>query len=175
MQLNGIPNDILTNLNPLTLVFLIPAIDLLFYPFLRKMRIRFTPIKRIATGYFVAACAMVWSAVVQYYIYKKSPCGYYASGDLPDGERCPPAPITVWAQSGSYVLIGLSEVFTLITSLEYAYSKAPSNMRSMVQSIALFMNAIASAIGFALVSLSAVSHDFSAHLASHRFLTDRSS
>jgi POT family proton-dependent oligopeptide transporter len=40
-----------------------------------------------------------------------------------------------------------------ITSLEYAHSKAPANMRSMVQSIALFMNAIASAIGFALVAL----------------------
>jgi POT family proton-dependent oligopeptide transporter len=40
-----------------------------------------------------------------------------------------------------------------ITSLEYAHSKAPANMRSMVQSVALFMNAISSAIGFALVTL----------------------
>lgn len=43
-----------------------------------------------------------------------------------------------------------------ITSLEYAHSKAPANMRSMVQSVALFMNAVSSAIGFALVSLAEV-------------------
>lgn len=36
----------------------------------------------------------------------------------------------------------------------YAYTKAPSNMKSTVQSIALFMSAVSSALGQALVSLS---------------------
>lgn len=73
---------------------------------------------------------MIWSAVIQYYIYKRSECGWYASLDRmgADGEMepCPAAEINVWAQSGSYVLVALSEVFASITSLEYAYSKAPS-------------------------------------------------
>lgn len=93
---------------------------------------------------------MIWSAVVQYYIYKRSECGYYASG-----EDCAPAPINVWAQSGSYVLVALSEVFASITSLEYAFSKAPKNMRSMVQAFALFMTAFAAALGQAFTGLSA--------------------
>ena len=63
-------------------------------------------------------------------------------------------PINVWAQTGSYVLIAISEILASITSLEYAFSKAPKNMRSLVMSFALFMTAIASAIGQAFVYLS---------------------
>ncbi|KAK1760537.1 putative peptide transporter ptr2 [Echria macrotheca] len=155
MHLGGVPNDVLANLNPFSLIILIPLLDTFFYPFLRKMRIRFTPLKRIAAGYFVASCAMVWACVVQYYIYQRSACGSHASGylDADQTERCPNVSISVWAQTGSYVLIALSEAFASITSLEYAHSKAPKSARSMVQAVCLFMNAISSAIGFALVPL----------------------
>ncbi|GAB1315057.1 Peptide transporter ptr2 [Madurella fahalii] len=155
MRVAGVPNDVLTNLNPFALIIMIPLLDTLFYPTLRKLRINFTPIKRITCGYFVAASAMIWASVIQYYIYQKSECGYYANGELPDGtvRECADADINMWAQTGSYVLIALSEILASITSLEYAHSKAPANMRSMVQSVALFMNAISSAIGFALVPL----------------------
>jgi proton-dependent oligopeptide transporter, POT family len=117
---------------------------------LRKYGIRFSPIKRIACGFYVGTAAMIWAAVTQYYIYKHSECGWHASG-----EDCKAAPINVWAQSGAYVLVALSEVFASITSLEYAYSKAPKNMRSMVQAVALFMTAFAAALGQAFTSLSA--------------------
>ncbi len=40
-----------------------------------------------------------------------------------------------------------------VTSLEYAFTKAPTNMRSTVQAIALFMNALSSALSQALVAL----------------------
>ena len=40
-----------------------------------------------------------------------------------------------------------------ITSLEYAFTKAPKNLRSTVQAIALFVSAISSALSQALVSL----------------------
>ncbi len=146
MKVGGVPNDVLTNLNPFALIIMIPLLDLFVYPFLRKLRLNPTPLKRIAIGYFVAAAAMIWACVVQYYIYARSDCGRYANS-------CDRVDISVWAQSGSYILIAFSEIMASITSLEYAHSKAPANMRSMVQSVALFMNAVSSAIGFALVSL----------------------
>lgn len=103
---------------------------------------------------------MIWAAVVQHFIYQRSVCGHHAAGKMLDeatGEmvRCPPVDINVWAQTGSYVLIALAEVFASVTSLEYAYSKAPKNMRSMVQAVALFMTSFAAAIGQALVGLAA--------------------
>ncbi|KAF5631227.1 proton-dependent oligopeptide transporter POT family [Fusarium sp. NRRL 52700] len=160
MQRHGVPNDILSNLNPFALLIFIPLNDFFIYPALRKAGIRFTPIKKITAGFFTGAAAMVWAAVVQHYIYQKSECGMYASGKTwseAEGEmvNCTEAPINVWAQTGSYVLIALSEVFASITSLEYAFSKAPKNMRSMVQAVALFMTAFSAALGQALVGLAA--------------------
>ena len=52
------------------------------------------------------------------------------------------------------MLLATSEILASITSLEYAFTKAPKNMRSMVQAFALFQTAIANAIGEALVALS---------------------
>jgi len=154
MSLHGIPNDIVSNLDPLALIILIPICDLFLYPALRKAGIRFTPIKKITAGFITGALAMVWAAVIQAYIYRDSACGSYASGTMADGSTCPNVSINVWAQTGSYVLIAISEIFASITSLEYGFSKAPKNMRSLVASFALFMTAISAAIGEAFVPLS---------------------
>jgi POT family proton-dependent oligopeptide transporter len=160
MKLNGIPNDVLSNLDPFALIILIPICDLFIYPFLRQMRINFSPIKKITAGFFTGTIAMIWATIIQYYIYKQSICGHHAGGLLPvelggNGETvCPPVNINVWAQTGAYVLLAISEIFASITSLEYAFSKAPRNMRSLVQAWALFMSAISAAIGEAFVSLS---------------------
>ncbi|OMP84971.1 putative peptide transporter ptr2 [Diplodia seriata] len=150
MALHGIPNDVLSNLDPFALIILIPIIDLFVYPALRKAGINFTPIKKIAAGFFTGSMAMVWACVLQYYIYKDSECG-----DFPSNDGCANVGINVWAQTGAYVLIALSEIFASITSLEYGFSKAPKNMRSLVAAFALFMSAISAAIGEAFNPLSA--------------------
>lgn len=149
MELHGVPNDIIQNLNPISIVIMIPIIDGLLYPGLRKLGVAFTPIKRMTVGFIIAAMSMVASAVMQYYIYKKSPCGWHANTP-----GCDPAPINVWAQSLPYILIGLAEIFANVTSYEYAYSKAPENMKSLVMSVNLFMSAISAAIGQAFTPLS---------------------
>ncbi|KAL7914030.1 PTR2 domain-containing protein [Trichoderma velutinum] len=157
MELHGVPNDIIQNLNPISIVIMIPLIDHLLYPGLRKIGVAFTPIKRMTTGFLIAALSMVASAVMQHYIYKMSPCGDHANGTIiVDGEEelCPPAPINVWAQCLPYILIGFAEIFANVTSYEYAYSKAPENMKSLVMSVNLFMSAISAAIGEAFTPLS---------------------
>lgn len=49
--------------------------------------------------------------------------------------------------------VGLSEIFASITSLEYAFTKAPKRMKSVVMSIAQFQTAISSALNFALTEV----------------------
>ncbi|KKZ64471.1 POT family proton-dependent oligopeptide transporter [[Emmonsia] crescens] len=151
MELNGVPNDVISNLNPFALIVFIPLLDRFFYPTLRKMGINLTPVKRIAIGFVIAGCSMIAAAVTQHYIYKLGPCGKYANICAADNI---PAPISVWVQTVPYVLGGISEIFASVTSLEYAFTKAPKNMRSLVQAVALFTNAISAALGQALVSLS---------------------
>jgi POT family proton-dependent oligopeptide transporter len=153
MERNGVPNDIIQNLNPISIVIMIPIIDHLLYPGLRKIGFAFTPIRRMTFGFFIAAASMVAAAVMQHYIYEMNPdCGEYVNAGEEGG--CRPAPINVWAQCLPYILVGLAEIFTNVTSLEYAFSKAPANMKSVVMSINLFMSALSAAIGQAFLPLS---------------------
>jgi POT family proton-dependent oligopeptide transporter len=153
MRLGGVPNDIVNNLNPFALIIFIPIMDRFVYPGLRRMGFNFTPLKRITAGFFAAGLGMIVATVTQYYIYKVGPCGKEANYCLEvEGKY---SDISVWVQALTYILGGLSEIFASVTSLEYAFTKAPKNMRSLVQAVALFMNAISAAIGQAMVGLSA--------------------
>ncbi|KAL8925573.1 MAG: hypothetical protein Q9208_003465 [Pyrenodesmia sp. 3 TL-2023] len=155
MELNGAPNDLINNINPIALVIFIPITDRFLYPGLERMGIRFTPLKRIAWGFGIGSASMVAAAVIQYYIYRLGSCGDYPSERLTEEEpTCVAAPINVWVQTIPYLLIAFSEIFASITGLEYAFTKAPKNMRSVVTAIFLFMSAISYAIGQAFVSLS---------------------
>ena len=154
MVTNGLPNDVLSNLDPFALIIFIPICDLLIYPALRRAGINFSPIKKITLGFFTGAASMIWAAVVQHYIYKRNPCGYEVS-TCTDADGNPlTSDLNVWIQTGAYVLIAFSEIFASITGLEYAFTKAPKNMRSLVMSVFLFMSAFSAAIGEAFVSLS---------------------
>lgn len=141
MTLNGAPNDVIQNLNPLSIIIMVPIMDRIVYPGLRKVGIAFTPIKRMALGFFFACASMVAAAVMQHYIYQMSPCGDQANACADEGQK---APINVWAQCLPYVLVGIAEIFTNVSSYEYAFSKAPENMKSLVMSVNLFMRYVQS-------------------------------
>lgn len=149
MNTHGLPNDVLSNLDPLALMIFIPICDLLLYPALRKLGIKFSPIKRITAGFIVGAMAMFWAALTQHWIYERSVCGNRAADP-----NCPVVDLSVWVQTPAYILIALSEIFASITGLEYAFTLAPKNMRSLVTALFLFQTAIASAIGEAFNPLS---------------------
>ncbi|KAJ7469685.1 peptide transporter PTR2A [Mycena latifolia] len=149
MTTNGLPNDILSNIDPLTLIVFIPLCDFFLYPFLQRRGIKFTSLKRITAGFLTGSAAMVWAAVLQYNIYQTSPC-HYAAATCPDGV----SPISVWVQTPAYVLIALSEILASITGLEYAFTKAPANMRSLVMSLFMFTSAISAVLGEGFLWLS---------------------
>ena len=152
MQLNGAPNDVIQNLNPLSIIIMVPIMDKLVYPGLRRAGIAFTPVKRMTLGFFFAAASMVAACVMQHYIYKLGPCGTDANACAQEGRK---APINVWAQCLPYVFVGIAEIFTNVSSYEYAFSKAPENMKSLVMSVNLLMSAFSAAIGQAFTPLSA--------------------
>ena len=154
MRLGGVPNDIVSNLNPLFIIILIPLMDHVIYPGLRNMGINFSPIKKISVGFFLSSAAMISATVTQAYIYKMSPCGSDINRQMNNGREDCEANISVWVQVFPYALVGFSEVMASITKLEYAYTKAPTNMRSTVQGLALLTSAISSALGQALTGLS---------------------
>ncbi|ODQ49734.1 di/tri peptide transporter 2 [Saitoella complicata NRRL Y-17804] len=144
MQTNGVPNDLLQNFDPIALIIFIPICDQFLYPFLRKVGIPFKPISRITVGFFMAALAMAYAAIIQHVIYSSGPNYEYPSG------ASVPNNVNVWLQIPAYVLIAFSEIFASITGLEYAFTKAPPSMKSFIMSMFLLTNAFGAAINIGL-------------------------
>ncbi|KAI9026124.1 POT family-domain-containing protein [Hyaloraphidium curvatum] len=141
METNGVPNDVIMNLDPLFMIAGIPLFDRVVYPSLMKMHIRLRLVFRISLGFFFSAAAMAWSAWVQQAIYNAEDAGA-------------PGSISVWLQVPAYFFIACSEIFASITGLELAYSRAPETMKTVVMALFLLTSAFGSAIQFALVPIS---------------------
>ena len=99
---------------------------------------------------------MIAATVIQHYIYVKGPCGKEANYCLDEYGKY--SPISVWTQAIIYILGGIFVCFASITSLEYAFTKAPKNMRSLVQSVQLFTTAFSAALAQAFTPLTADPH-----------------
>ena len=130
--------------------------DVVVYPSLRRAGLGVQPIFRIWLGFMVASLAMIYSAILQYYIYHTNPCGEFV------GSCAEPSTISIWAQVPCYVsafwaychcvltqsayqvLIAIAEIFASITSLEYSYNMAPKRMKSVVMSIFMLTSAAGS-------------------------------
>lgn len=157
MQLHGLPNDILPNIDPITIIVLVPVLDRLFYPFIRtRLHFAFTPMTRITLGFFIAAAAMLYAGGLQTYIYNAPPCYSHPSkcedGSVGEGKFKPNEIHVAW-QMPAYILIALSEILASITGLELAYAKAPENMKSFIMSLFLLTNAGGSALGILIAPL----------------------
>eukprot|EP00958_Prasinococcus_capsulatus_P011841 scaffold1182_cov396-Prasinococcus_capsulatus_cf.AAC.14 len=61
--------------------------------------------------------------------------------------------VSVWWQVVPYCGIALSEIFTSVSGLEFAYSQAPASMKSLVMSLYLCTTAVGSVIGIAVSPL----------------------
>lgn len=153
MQLHGIPNDLMQNWDPITIIIFIPICDYFLYPGLTKLGIKMYPITRIFWGFMLGAGAMAYAAGVQKLIYKAGPCyekvAACPAALLPDGSYSPNN-VHVAIQAPAYLLIGLSEIFASITGLEYAFTKAPASMKSFIMSLFLLTSAFGSALSIAL-------------------------
>ncbi|EME46276.1 hypothetical protein DOTSEDRAFT_148348 [Dothistroma septosporum NZE10] len=141
---NGAPNDLLGNFNPLTIIVFVPILSHIIYPTLRRFGIKFGRISRITFGFCLATLCGVVGAIIQYYVYKTSPCGHYATDcDIGTGV----SPISVWVQVPIYVLAATSECFCNVTAYELAYARSPPGMKSLVVSLFLASSALSYALG----------------------------
>lgn len=153
MELTGFPNDGIQVLNPVACVILGPIIQKLLYPTLARHHIPFGPLMRMAMAIFTMAATFAYAAGVQKMIYESGPC-YDAPLACPAAQRFGQNPlpnkIKVWVQTPVYVILALSEILGFVTLSEYSYSKAPKDMRTVVQSMRQLSAGIGSAIGVAL-------------------------
>lgn len=150
MQLGGFPNDAIQVLNPIACIILGPIIQNGLYPFLLRHKIDFGPIARITAAFFIMGASMAYAAGVQQLIYSRGPCyDMPLSCPASDGGEIPNA-VSVWVQAPLYFILATSEIFGFVTISEYAYSKAPKNMKALVQALTQFTACLASAVGMGI-------------------------
>ncbi len=103
--------------NPLMILGLVPLLSLVIFPFVRRAtgwEIR--PLTQMRVGMFLTVTSFVAIALIQQQI---------DSG----------AEVDIWWQLVGYLLITTAEVMVSITGLEFAYSQAPSSMKSVLMGL----------------------------------------
>ncbi|KAK5997486.1 putative peptide transporter ptr2 [Cladobotryum mycophilum] len=153
MNTSGVPNDMLPTFNSITVIIALPLVSHFLYPFLRRHGISTSPLRRIAFGFLLEACAMGYAAGIQGWIYSVGPC--YSRP-----RACPasiggtlPNDLHVGFQVPVYFLEGLSEVFASPAGYEFAFTKAPKSMKSVIQAMYGLTAAAGSIIALALTPL----------------------
>uniref|UniRef100_A0A8C4I067 Solute carrier family 15 member 1 n=1 Tax=Dicentrarchus labrax TaxID=13489 RepID=A0A8C4I067_DICLA len=146
--------------NPILILVLVPIMDSLVYPLISKCKLNFSPLKRMTVGMFLAALAFIAAALVQIQIdvsvthiktnlhthylmshnsriqfifsYSK-PCLSSHQALIQPVVDIKPNTIHMAWQIPQYFLITAGEVVFSVTGLEFSYSQAPSNMKSVLQ------------------------------------------
>ncbi|MFD2872064.1 POT family MFS transporter [Mucilaginibacter ximonensis] len=126
--------------NPIFLLSFIPLFTYFVYPFLDKIGIKTTPLRRLGAGLALTALSFVIIAFVQENVDK----GLHPS---------------VWWQIFAYVVLSAAEVLVSITGLEYAYTQAPKSMKSTMSAIWL-LTVAAGNLFDALVNSNIAEHGF---------------
>eukprot|EP01135_Chromosphaera_perkinsii_P005865 Nk52_evm14s369 gene=Nk52_evmTU14s369 len=118
--------------DPLILIVFIPVHDYAVFPLLRKCGLRLGHIARITIGFCIISIAFFWAFMLQVWVDDQ---GHYDSnGDFHrnDNPNIKHSDISIWWQVPAYLLIGISEIWTVITLLEFAFSQAPKSMKAML-------------------------------------------
>ncbi|KAF2093775.1 MFS peptide transporter [Rhizodiscina lignyota] len=145
------PNDLLYNVNPLTILVFVPFLTYVVYPALRKYGIEFKRVNRMVLGFVLCAFSGAVGAILQWHVYRTSPCLKFATGCEVEPHV---SPLSVWVQVPMYALSAAGEPFVLNTSYEIAYARAPPNMKTFVLAAFYFMHAVCNLLGLALMPLS---------------------
>lgn len=93
---------------------------------------------------------MAYAAGVQKLIYSTVPC-YDHPYNCPESEGGrQPNNVSVWVQLPVYILLAIAEILGFVTAFEYAYSKAPREMKTVVQALTQLTAGVASLLGMAI-------------------------
>ena len=149
MSLHGVPNDMIQAFSGVACIIIGPLIQHL-YNFLASRKISFGPIARIAVAFLFCGGAMAYATGVQKLIYAARPC-YDQPRACPASDNGKlPNDINVWVQTPIYFILAVGEIFGFVTASEYAYRKAPQDMKTIVQAFIQLTACAGSALGMAL-------------------------
>jgi POT family proton-dependent oligopeptide transporter len=108
--------------NPILVMTLLPLFSFGVYPWIEKLGIKTTPLRKMGVGMLLIALSFFWVGFLQSRI------------DL--GER-----LNIIWQLGPWVILTAAEVMVSVTGLSFAYTQAPKEMKSTIMSLWLMTTA----------------------------------
>lgn len=145
-----IPAASLQSLISFSIVVSIPIYDRVLLPIARSLSGKpsgISMLQRIGTGMFLSLLSMVFAAVVEKA--RLQTAIEYGLVDLPNVTL----PISIWWLAPQYMLLGISEAFTMVGLQEFFYDQVPSELRSVGLSLYLSIFGIGSFISSFLISV----------------------
>jgi len=106
----------MSSLNAIFVLVTIPIFAGWLYPLLARRGVRVEPLRKMRAGMFVTVLSFAWIMGIQM--------------ALDSGLR----PHVAW-QVPAYLLLSVGEVLVSVTALEFAYTQAPSSMKSVIMSL----------------------------------------
>ncbi|KAH9519725.1 hypothetical protein Btru_070734 [Bulinus truncatus] len=148
----NVPAAALNVFNTIAIIIMIPIVDRLVYPLFQRIGKPLTYLKRIGIGFIFAAIAMIVAGVVE--ISRKN----YLNRDDPliqdlGGQNFNSSTMSVFVQIPQFALIGASEIFTSITTLEFAYNQAPATMQGLLTGLFLAASGIGNWVSTAILAI----------------------
>ncbi|KAF3481854.1 uncharacterized protein GIQ15_04613 [Arthroderma uncinatum] len=153
MQTSGLPNDIMYNTNPIVIVLVIPIIDRLLFPWLRRSGFALTAVTRLVWGFALEAAAMAMAAIVQKLIYSSGPCYDHPLSCTASKNGTIPNSVSIFLQVPIFALEAFSESLSSPAGYELAFTMAPSSMKSVLQAIFSTTGAVGSSLSIAISPL----------------------
>ncbi|XP_064623127.1 solute carrier family 15 member 4-like [Lineus longissimus] len=147
-----LPAASLNLFDSLVILVLVPFMDRIVYPLLDKCWKRPSQLVRIGFGMILAVSSMVVAGILE--IYRKEELSQSGGFSQEVAEKYFNAShYSVLLQVPQFVLIGASEVFAMVTGLEFAYSEAPSSLKGVVMGMFLVTSGLGNYIGSLLINI----------------------
>ncbi|CAD5119517.1 DgyrCDS8119 [Dimorphilus gyrociliatus] len=147
-----IPVASLNIFNSVCIMLFIPLMDRVIYPLMDKFGKKPTQLQRLGFGMIVITTSFLISGGLE--IVRKKDIEKNGVIQQVIGDKTYNAShVTILGQIPQFALTGASEVFTSITSLEFAYSQAPKSLKSVIMGINLMMTGLGSYLGSLLINV----------------------
>lgn len=133
----------------LCVLVLIPIIDRVVYPGLRRVGFNFTPLRRIGVGMLFAAGSVALAGLIE--IERKRRFGRFSQDVF--GVKKNASSMSVFYQVPQYILQGTSEALVPVSGLEFAYAQSPPELRGLVMGVCWAMVGVGYYVASLLVSI----------------------